>query len=95
MNHLFVLATISHSQLGELEKIQHKIIAYARIKQSETWAAWVRLHIDRFVEGLTTNCQAFINLDAIKYVKISSANFTFGGSSTNIQEDIFAMVSVT
>ena len=34
INHLFVLATTSQRQLGELEKIQHTITAYARIKQT-------------------------------------------------------------
>ena len=29
INHLFVLATINQRQLGELEKIQHTITAYA------------------------------------------------------------------
>ena len=95
IKHLFVLATTVQHHLGELEKIQHTITAYSQIKQPETWAAWVRLQNDRFEEGLTTNCQAFMNSAAIKYVKISFTNSTFDGSSTTLQEDIVAMVSIT
>ena len=36
-----------------------------------------------------------MNSAAIKYVKISSANSIFAGSSTSIQEDIVAMVSAS
>ena len=43
INHLFVLATTSQRHLGELEKIQHTITAYARIKKPDTSAAWVQL----------------------------------------------------
>ena len=95
INHLFVLATISQRHLRDLEKIQHTITAYAQIKQPEKWAAWVRLQIDQFEEVLMTNCQAFMKSAAIKYLKISSVNSTFGGSSTILQEDIVTMVSVT
>ena len=95
LNHLFILATTSQRQLDDLEKIQHTITAYSRIKQPEEWASWVRIQVDRFEEGTITNCQAFMNSAAIKYVKISSANSTFAGSSTSIQEDIVAMVSAS
>ena len=95
LNHLFILATTSQRQLDDLEKIQHTITAYSRIKQPEQWASWVRIQVDRFEEGTITNCQAFMNSAAIKYVKISSANSTFAGSSTSIQEDIVAMVSAS
>ena len=95
INHLFVLATASQGHLSDLENIDHTITAYAQIKQPETWATWVRLQIYRFEEGLTTNCQAFMKSAAIKYLKISSVNSTFCGSSTILQEDIVTMVSVT
>ena len=93
LTHLFVLATTNQRQLGELEHIQHVLTAYARIKQPEQWASWVRLQIDRFEESLLTTCQSFMNSAAIKYVKIASPNSGFGGSSTTLQEDIVVMVS--
>ena len=93
LNHLFVLATTGQSILGDPERIQHTLTAYACIKQPEEWAQWVCLQIDRFEEGIIPNDQSLMNSAALKYVKISAnGSGSFGGSSTTISEDIVSMM---
>jgi hypothetical protein len=92
LNHLFVLATTRQRVLSQPERIQHTLTAYARIKQPELWAQWVRTQTDNFDDGLITDCQSFMNSATIKYIKIASAG-SFEGSSTTVQEDIVAMVA--
>jgi hypothetical protein len=95
MNHLFVLATTRERSLTQEERIQHVLTAYARIKQPELWAQWVRNQVDAFEDGLLTNCQAFMNAASLKFTKISTSSSGFKGSSSTIQEDIVAMVAAT
>lgn len=92
LNHLFVLATTRDRRLPESERIQHTLTVYARIKQPELWAQWVRNQVD-FDAGLLTNCQAFMNAASLKFTKIASSDSGFEGRSTTVQEDIVAMVT--
>lgn len=93
LNHLFVLATTRDRRLTDAERIQHTLTAYARIKQPEAWAQWVRNQIDAFDSGLLQNCQSFMNSASLKFTKISSSDTGFEGSLTTVQEDIVAMVA--
>jgi hypothetical protein len=77
-----------------MERVQHTITAYARIKQPEQWAQWVRNQADVFDQGTITNIQAFMNSAVLRYNKISGASEGgFSGASTTLQEDIVAMVA--
>ena len=94
LNHLFVLATTRDRRLAATERIQHALSTYARIKQPELWAQWVRNKIEDFDEGRLTNCQDFMNSAVLKFNKvISESNGTFQGSTTTLQEDIVAMMA--
>lgn len=93
LNHLFVLATTHDRRLTDAEHIQHTLTVYARIKQPETWAQWVRNQIDAFDEGTLTNCQSFMNSASLKFTEIASSDSGFNGSITTVQEDIVAMVT--
>ena len=96
LNHLFVLATTPHRRLEDLERISHTLNAYARIKQPETWAQWVRNQVDEYDRGRITNSQDFMNQAIIKYNKIDgNSEDGFKGSSTTLQEDIVAMITTT
>ena len=96
LNHLFVLATTPHRRLEDLERISHTLNAYARIKQPETWAQWVRNQVDEYDRGRITNSQDFMNQAIIKYNKIDgNSEGGFKGSSTTLQEDIVAMIATT
>ena len=93
LNHLFVLATTGKRILGETERIQHTLTAYALIKQLKKWAQSVRLQIDRIEEGIITNAQSLKNSAALKFVKIlANGSDSFGGSSTTISKDIVYMM---
>jgi hypothetical protein len=92
LNHLFFLATTRERTLAPMECVQHTITAYARIKQPEQWAHWVRNQADDFDQRLITIYQAFMNSAVIKYNKISeSTEVGFSGASTTLQEDIIAL----
>ena len=94
LNHLFVLATTVQRTIGVPECIQHTITTYARTKQPEEWAQWVRLQIHRFEEGLIPNAQSFMNAASLKYVKISeNGSGFFGESSTTISKDSVSMMA--
>jgi hypothetical protein len=95
LNHLFVLATTRERNLTQEERIQHALTVYARIKQPELWAQWVRTQVDLFDAGTLNNCQAFMNAATLKFIKISAADAGFEGSATTVQEDIVAMVAAT
>jgi hypothetical protein len=90
---LFVLATTASRALPDAERIQHLLTAYARIRQPEEWAQWVRNQVDEFDKGSLIHCQTFMNEAALKYIKISATSSGFTGSSNTLQEDIVAMVA--
>ena len=95
LSHLFVLSNTSSRRMSDLEKVQHLLTIYSRIKQPEEWAQWIRVQIDKFDDGTLVNYQAFMNAAAIKYTKIvtCSENGEFGGSNHTIQEDIVAILA--
>ena len=94
--HLFVLATTSTRNLLDSERIQHTLNVYGKILQPEVWAQWVRNKVEDFEEGKITKCQDFMNTATIKYNKIAGSypSGKFPGSSTTVQEDIVAMISL-
>lgn len=95
MTNLFTLATTNERTLSDPEKIQHLLTTYARIKQPEQWAQWVRNKMDAFDDGTLVNCQQFMNAAALKYIKVSAHNSgSFGGRSTTLAEDVVAMVAL-
>jgi hypothetical protein len=91
--HLFLLASSVNRQLSEQEKIQHTLTTYAKIKQPEAWAQWVRAKVDAFDENQLTASQALMNAATLKQTKIKSDSGDFRGRSTTIHEDVVAMLA--
>ena len=75
LNHLLVLATTGQHTLGNPERIQYTLAAYARINHPEERAQWVCLQIDQFEEGLIPNTQSFMNTALLNYVQISKNGY--------------------
>eukprot|EP00980_Cylindrotheca_fusiformis_P006392 scaffold1365_cov78-Cylindrotheca_fusiformis.AAC.1 len=92
--HLFIMASSGTDSITESAKIRHTLTLYAKIKQPESWAQWVRNKIDSFDEGTLTVCQNLMNSAAIKQMKIIADEGSFSGRSTSLQEDVIAMVAM-
>jgi hypothetical protein len=93
LTHYFILASSSTRALSEAEKLQHTLTVYAKIKQPESWAQWIRTNIDAFNDNSLTVCQTLMNAAALKHLKISSEDGVFCGRSTSVSKDVVAMLA--
>ena len=94
LNHLFMLATTPRRNLDDDERISHTIAVYAKIKQPELWAQWVREQMIQINQGKITNAQDFMNSAVLEYNHVCGQNGgTFNGSASTLTEDIVAMMA--
>ena len=94
VQHLFVLMTTKSRILGDLEKIQHILTIYAKIKQPPEWVTWVSCQNNNFTEGQLGNFRSLLNSAVIRYNKIRGENSgDFSGSLATPYEDIVALTA--
>ena len=94
LNHLFMLATTPRRTLHDDERISHTIAVYAKIKQPELWAQWVREQMNAINNGTITNAQDFMNSAVLEYNHVCGQNGgAFNGSGNTLTEDIVAMIA--
>ena len=94
LNHLFMHATTPRRTLHDDERISHTIAVYAKIKQPELWAQWVREQMNAINNGTITNAQDFMNSAVLEYNHVCGQNGgTFNGSANTLTEDIVAMIA--
>ena len=51
LNHLFVFATTINRTISNVEKVQHIISTYNKIKWPESWAQWVQSTAETIEDG--------------------------------------------